>query len=44
METATAAARQFQIPHAFDSVERMLNCLPELDVVCVCVQPHVHYR
>src|SRR5580692_2865271 len=43
METASAAARQFQIPHAFDNVERMLCQLPEIDVVCVCVQPHVHY-
>jgi predicted dehydrogenase len=44
METANAAARHFDVPHAFDSVERMLKELPEIDVVCVCVQPHVHYE
>src|SRR3954468_14049161 len=43
METASAAARHFNVPHAFDSVERMLRELPDLDVVCVCVQPHLHY-
>ena len=44
METATAAAKHFNVPHAFDSVERMLRELPEIDVVCVCVQPHLHYQ
>lgn len=44
METATAAARHFEVPHAFDSVERMLKELPEIDVVCVCVRPAFHHR
>src|SRR5205085_11202370 len=44
METATAAARHFDVPHAFDGVERMLKELPEIDVVCVCVQPHLHHE
>ena len=39
IETATAAARHFQVPHAYDSVERMLDELPDLDVVCVSVRP-----
>ena len=44
METANETARQFQIPHAFDNVERMLNELPDIDVVCVCVRPVTHYQ
>lgn len=44
MQSATATARHFQIPHAFDNVERMLKELPEIDAVCVCVQPAVHYQ
>ena len=44
METAVATARRFQLPHAFDSVERMLKELPELDVVCVSVRPSVHHQ
>jgi predicted dehydrogenase len=44
METATAAWRQFQVPHAYDSVERMLDERPEIDVVCVSVRPSVHHQ
>jgi len=44
METATAAARHFDVPHAFDNVERMLNELPEIDVVCVSVRPAAHHQ
>ena len=44
METASETARQFQVPHAFDDVERMLRELPDIDVVCVCVRPVVHHR
>ena len=44
METATETARRFGVPHAFDNVERMLSELPEIDVVCVCVRPVVHYQ
>jgi len=44
METAAAAARRFQVPHAFDNVERMLDELPEIDVVCVSVRPAVHHQ
>ena len=44
METATAAARKFQVPHAYDSVERMLDERPEIDVVCVSVRPSVHHQ
>jgi predicted dehydrogenase len=43
METATETAKRFDIPHAFDNVERMLSELPEIDVVCVAVRPVVHY-
>lgn len=43
METASATARRFQLPHAYDSVERMLDELPDLDVVCVSVRPSVHH-
>ena len=39
MDTATAAARQFEVPHAFDNVDRMLRELPDIDVVCVSVRP-----
>jgi predicted dehydrogenase len=44
METASETARQFDVPHAFDSVERMLRELPEIDVVCACVRPVVHHE
>jgi predicted dehydrogenase len=44
METATATARRFGLPHAFDDVERMLRELPEIDVVCVSVRPDTHHR
>src|SRR5258706_13569637 len=44
MESANATARHFQIPHAFDSVERMLREIPDLDVVCVGVRPVVHHQ
>jgi predicted dehydrogenase len=44
METASETARQFQVPHAFDDVERMLSELPEIDVVCVCVRPVIHHQ
>ncbi|MGZ8196913.1 MAG: Gfo/Idh/MocA family protein, partial [Burkholderiales bacterium] len=42
--TADAAARHFGVPHAFDSVERMLDAMPEIDVVCVSARPVHHYR
>jgi predicted dehydrogenase len=44
METASETARQFDVPHAFDNVERMLRELPQIDVVCVCVRPVTHYQ
>jgi predicted dehydrogenase len=44
METATNTARRFGLPHAYDSVERMLSDLPELDVVCVSVRPSAHHQ
>lgn len=44
METATEAARRFEVPHAFDNVERMLLELPEIDVVCVSVRPVVQHQ
>lgn len=44
METATETAHRFEVPHAFDNVERMLSELPEIDVVCVAVRPVVHYQ
>ena len=44
METATTAARHFEVPHAFDSVERMLKEMPDLDAVCVCVRPPLHHQ
>ena len=43
METANAAAQKFGVPRAFDSVERMLKELPEIDAVCVSVRPSVHH-
>ncbi len=43
MDTASVAARHFSVPHAFDSVERMLEELHEIDVVCVSVRPALHY-
>lgn len=44
METASESARHFGIPHAFDSVGRMLADLPEIDVVCVSVRPKFHHQ
>jgi predicted dehydrogenase len=44
METANAAARHFEVPHAYDNVERMLKEVPDLDVVCVSVNPSVHHQ
>lgn len=44
METARAAADHFGVPHAYDSVERMLAELPDLDIVCVSVRPVFHHR
>ena len=44
MESATATAKRFALPYAFDSVERMLRELPEIDVVCVSVRPDTHHR
>src|SRR6185503_19247027 len=44
MESASATARRFDLPHAYDNVERMLAELPELDLVCVCVRPSVHHQ
>jgi len=44
MESATNTARRFGLPHAYDSVERMLSERPEIDVVCVCVRPNVHHQ
>jgi predicted dehydrogenase len=44
METANTAAKHFGVPHAFDSVERMLRELPEIDVVCVSVRPVFHHE
>ena len=43
MDTASIAARHFAVPHAFDSVERMLQELREIDVVCVSVRPALHH-
>lgn len=42
-ESADESARHFGIPHAFDGVERMLNDLPEIDIVCVAVRPSAHH-
>lgn len=44
MESASATARRFDLPHAFDNVERMLRELPQIDVVCVSVRPDTHHR
>lgn len=44
IETATAAAKHFNVPHAYDHIDRMLNDRPELDVVCVSVNPAMHHR
>jgi predicted dehydrogenase len=44
METAQNAARHFDVPHAFDNVDHMLETLPEIDVVCVSVRPIHHYK
>lgn len=43
METARTAAAHFSVPHAFDSVERMLGALPHLDIVCCSVRPLYHH-
>lgn len=44
METASVAARHFGVPHAFDSVERMLRERPEIEVVCASVRPVYHHQ
>ena len=44
METAQNAARHFDVPHAFDDVEHMLEALPDIDVVCCSVRPIHHYK
>jgi predicted dehydrogenase len=44
MDTASATATQFEVPYAFDNVERMLSELPEIDVVCVSVRPSVQHQ
>jgi predicted dehydrogenase len=44
METATAAAQHFGVAHAFDSIERMLKEMPDLDAVCVSVRPPLHHQ
>ena len=44
MDTARNAARRFDVPHAFDNVDHMLEALPEIDVVCVSVRPIHHYK
>ena len=44
METATETAKRFDVPHAFDNVDRMLRELPEIDVVCVAVRPVIHHQ
>ncbi|MEI6116253.1 MAG: Gfo/Idh/MocA family oxidoreductase, partial [Burkholderiales bacterium] len=44
IETATASAKQFGVPWAFDDVEKMLRDLPEIDVVCVSVRPALHHQ
>jgi len=43
MESARAAAAHFSVPHAFDSVERMLDARPALDIVCCSVRPVHHH-
>ncbi|NBR30115.1 MAG: gfo/Idh/MocA family oxidoreductase, partial [Betaproteobacteria bacterium] len=44
METATTAAKHFDVPHAFDSVERMLKEMPDLEAICVSVRPTLHHQ
>ncbi|MEI8033922.1 MAG: Gfo/Idh/MocA family oxidoreductase, partial [Betaproteobacteria bacterium] len=44
MQTAQNAAQHFDVPHAFDDVEKMLAALPEIDVVCVSVRPIHHFK
>jgi predicted dehydrogenase len=44
MESAKVAAQHFGVPHAFDSVERMLRELPAIDVVCCSVRPVFHHQ
>jgi predicted dehydrogenase len=44
METAQESAKHFGVPHAFDSVERMLHEVSELDVVCISVRPDLHHQ
>ncbi|MBM7789788.1 Gfo/Idh/MocA family protein [Tenggerimyces flavus] len=43
MESAKEAAKRFDVPEAYDSVERMLAESEGLDVVCVSVRPAAHY-
>ena len=44
METAQKAATHFDVPHAYDSVERMLAAQPDLDIVCCSVRPAYHHQ
>ena len=44
LQTARAAAAHFSVPNAFDGVERMLDALPDLDIVCCSVRPVHHHR
>ncbi|MEQ8194913.1 MAG: Gfo/Idh/MocA family oxidoreductase [Rhodospirillales bacterium] len=44
METARESADHFGVPHAFDDVARMVEALPELDVVCTSVRPAYHHQ
>ncbi len=43
MESAQEAATRFGVANAFDSVESMLEKIPNLDVVCVSVRPAAHH-
>lgn len=44
LETAQESAKHFGIPHAFDSVEKMLAGVPDMDIVCVSVRPKFHHQ
>jgi predicted dehydrogenase len=43
METAEETARHFDVEHAFDDVDRLLE-MDDLDVVCVSVRPVLHHQ
>jgi predicted dehydrogenase len=43
IETAAAAARHFEVPHAFGDVHQMLRAVADIDVVCVSVRPAVQH-